>query len=244
MKTNFVYLPLLIALIVSGCNRDKGDDSVTPVKKEGSVRISVSYSVDGQPLLFDTLLYQNEAGNPYEVSRIIYYITGFTFFKTDGSTCHSDHVQYIDASDDSTNSFLISSIPNGSYSSMKFYIGLDSVRNIPGGLPNTWENLNMEWPVSMGGGYHFLKFEGYYTDTCCSNGFAMHIGRNECLVTVNHPVSFQMESNEIPLSLNMNVSEWFKNPHTWDLNTDGNYTMGNLPAMLKLAENGADVFNQ
>ncbi len=42
----------------------------------------------------------------------------------------------------------------------------------------------------------------------------------------------------------MNINEWYKNPEIYDFNTDGGYSMGNMMAMMKIAGNGADVFNQ
>jgi hypothetical protein len=40
----------------------------------------------------------------------------------------------------------------------------------------------------------------------------------------------------------MNVAEWFKNPAIYDFNADGNYSMNSMAAMLKLKNNGTDVF--
>lgn len=227
---------------LAACKKEDGDESATPQSDVGSVTLAVSYKIDSQDLFFDSMCYLNEGGNPYELTGLMYYLSDFTFFRSDGSNYKSDHIQYIDARREVTNEFSINQIPNGVYTSVKFNIGIDSARNIPGGLPAISDNLNMEWPVSMGGGYHFLRLEGYYADSTATPGFAMHMGRNECLVQINYEKSLSIQSNTVSWNLIMNINEWFKNPHTWNFNTDGNYTMGNTTAMIKLAENGKDVF--
>lgn len=243
MKKAIFYSLVFFTLAGSGCRCDKESDPA-PVAKAGNVNFKISYSVDGQALIFDTVIYQNAAGNQYQISSLLYYLSGFTFYKSDGNYHYSNHVQYIDARDLLSNEFVISGVPFGNYTAITFHIGVDSARNIPGGLPASSNNINMEWPVSMGGGYHFLKFEGYYIDNLTTPGFTMHLGRNENLVRVLHPVLLNVQSGNHAMNMNMNINEWFKNPHTWDFNIDGNYTMGVADAMLKLSENGRDVFNQ
>jgi hypothetical protein len=118
-------------------------------------------------------------------------------------------------------------------------------QNISNSLDNTPENINMQWPEVIGGGYHFLKFEGRYLDSANINqGFTMHIGTNDMpiqhqKIAINVEV---VESVSAELELKMNINEWFKNPYTYDFNKDGNYTMAIPELMVLLKNNGYDTF--
>ena len=129
------------------------------------------------------------------------------------------------------------------YTKAKFYVGLDSAHNISYSLPNTTENLNMAWPEMMGGGYHFMKFEGNYISGTSTFGFAMHLGRNPYLVEIELDRIFNIPSQYNLTNLDMNLNEWFKNPEIYDFDIDGNYSMGDTAAMHKLSNNGIDIFD-
>ena len=99
----------------------------------------------------------------------------------------------------------------------------------------------MEWPDGMGGGYHFLKFEGHFVDSGNTFGFAMHIGTNNYLVNGKLWARITLGDGVNTLNVGMNMNEWFKNPAVYDFNMDGNYSMSSMMAMEKLMMNGADV---
>jgi hypothetical protein len=249
MKT-LNYLVLLIALpalLLTSCKKDKDEDPVPtpPVAKETNLIINLNYNVDGTAVIFDTIKFQNEAGNQYSLNKLQYYLSGFKFIKQEGGELALDDIFYVDARITVNNVLIFKNFPVGNYNRIEFYIGLDSVNNISNALPNTLENINMAWPEPMGGGYHFMKMEGHFLSGGSTFGYAMHIGLNPYLVSTSTDKNFIVikdENNNINLS--MNLSEWYKNPHIYDFNVDGNYSMGNMQAMMKLAANGHDVFNE
>ena len=235
------YLVLLLAVsFLYSCKKDEED--VVPVEGQNALIIDLGYEVDGQQLAFDTLLYTNDAGSNYGVSRMWYYLSKIYLIKSDSSTVYLKDYIFVDANTSSTNQLKLAAVPVGNYIGMKFNIGLDSAQNITGGLPVTTENLNMEWPVQMGGGYHFMKYEGHASDNTGDYGFAMHLGLNAYLVKCEiwNPVVVSTGTSNIRLVMNLN--EWFRNPSIYDFNVDGNYSMGVMSAMTKLSQNGSDVF--
>ncbi len=235
------YLVLLLAVsFLYSCKKDEED--VVPVEGQNALIIDLGYEVDGQQLAFDTLLYTNDAGSNYGVSRMWYYLSKIYLIKSDSSTVFLKDYIFVDAKSASTNQLKLSAVPIGNYIGMKFNIGLDSAQNITGALPVTTENLNMEWPVQMGGGYHFMKYEGHASDSTGDYGFAMHLGLDAYLVkcAVWSPVVIGAGTTNIRLVMNLN--EWFRNPEIYDFNVDGNYSMGVMSAMIKLSQNGTDVF--
>ena len=137
----------------------------------------------------------------------------------------------------------LGAVPAGNYESVQLFIGLDDETNVTGGLPNTKENVDMAWPEHMGGGYHFLKCEGHYQDpNAATVGYAMHMGGNETRITVTIAKAFTLAKDSPSLTLAMNLDEWYQNPHEYNFDVDGNYTMHDDVAKQKLKENGADVF--
>lgn len=221
------------------CKKDKEDD---PQPQQEYVSVNLSFECDGAPLEKDQFNYTNAAGNNYAVNRLQFYLSDFSFRKTDGTEVKSDEVIYVDYFANKNLSFNLTQIPKGAYDRVKFCIGLPPAQNITGALPNTLDNVNMAWPDMMGGGYHFLKMEGQFKYAGSTYGYALHIGKNPHLVRIETSKSFNLEGSSSSLSMKMNINEWFRTPHTYDLNTDGNYTMGTDSLMLKIAENGTDVF--
>ena len=245
---NFQLLTAKISLLIITCTTlallqgCKKDDKNTPDPvATANIDFHIRYHVDGKQLEFDTMLYKNAAGNEYSVSRLHYYIAGLILLPAKGNPIRDKTVHYIDAKEAATNTFNLKNMPAGNYSGISLLIGLDSISNKTGFLPATIENMNMAWPDMMGGGYHFLKLEGHFRDTISVTGFALHIGTDECLVKVDIDQPFAIGPEHKALQLSMNLNEWFERPFTYDLAT-GHYTMGISLKMLKIAQNGKDVF--
>lgn len=231
---------LLLAAAIQSCKKDKEDEQPQPQPQY--VSVNLSFECDGAALVKDQFNYTNAAGNNYSVNRLQFYLADFTLRKTDGTEVKSDEVVYVDCFANKNLSFNLSKIPQGTYDRIKFCIGLPPSQNITGALPNTIDNTNMAWPDMMGGGYHFLKMEGQFKHAGNTYGYALHLGKNPHLVRIESSKSFNLTGTSSTLSMKMNINEWFRTPHTYDLNSDGNYTMGTDSLMLKIAENGTDVF--
>lgn len=228
-------------LLILSCEKEKTSPAA-PVDT-GKINFTVSYTVNGQPLVFDTVVYSNLANNKFIVTRLFYYLSALKTFTGTEQNSFSDII-YLDASK-RNESWLVNNVPTGNYQSLSFLIGLDAAHNISGSLPNTMDNINMAWPDEMGGGYHFMKLEGHYTDTASKErGFTMHLGKTA--LVVNHNILSKefsvVKDQTTQLTLTMDVAEWFKNPYTYNFNTDGNYTMGVDSLMQILSNNGKDVF--
>lgn len=206
--------------------------------------MDVAYFVDANQLEFDRLNYFNDAGNHYSVSRLEYYISDIRFLKADEVKFLDAGIHYVNARIAAANSFSLHDIPEGDYDCIALTIGLNPENNVSNSLPNTSENNNMAWPETMGGGYHFMKLEGHFTDSTGTAGYAMHLGKNGNAVSVKLTgLNFSVKNGSaIVISLRMNLNEWFRNPSIYDFNTDGNYSMSSMMAMQKLAANGKDVF--
>ena len=242
MNKNTLIIAITICMmVVISCRKTNTNPTVV---HKGSINLELSYNVNGQPLIFDSMMYTNAAGNKYSVEKIHYYLSDLVFYANGIVKHRSDSVIYIDARKSSYSNIKITDIPVSNFDSISFNIGLNSTKNISNSLSPTSENVNMGWPDMMGGGYHFLKLEGHWKDNATTVGYAMHIGNSKFVIKGGVKHSMAIESNKtVSLKMDMNINEWFANPHTYDLDKDGVYSMGNMPLMKKLSENGSNVFS-
>jgi hypothetical protein len=229
--------------ILSACKK-KTDDPAP--QNEGAVRFDFVHRVDSQDLQFNTFSYTNIAGNPYKVTRLEYYVSKIVFEREDGSVYDANMYHYIDAKDAGTLEVAIDHIPAGTYTQVRFILGVDSARNVPFGLDNNTINTDMEWPVELGGGYHFMRFEGLFTDTAGQNkGYAIHLGATP------HQAEIVLANSGITISagdqwhykVEMNLNNWFKAPNLIDLNDDYSSIMADEAAQQKFSQNARQVFS-
>lgn len=236
-------LIILLSFLLGAC-MDTEDIKPIVITPTGTINLNLTHKVDGQLLLFDTLKYTNLANNNFSVTRVNYYLSNFKLTTNGVVKYISNQIVYIDARTQPIQ-IKLDNVPLGTYESLSFNIGIDAANNQHGMIPNTDENIGMIWPEAMGGGYHFLKLEGQFlTPSNDRKGYAVHTGLNAYLINHN-PITTSTTVNENQTStigLTMNINEWYKNPYTYNLFTDGNYTMGDSTTMMKITNNGKDVF--
>lgn len=209
-----------------------------------SANITVYLNCNSNPIIYDSLNNTNSSGNIYSIHNVNFYISNVSIKRNDGLIYKSNRIFYINPNIIGKNTLTIDSIPKGTYNKINFLVGIDSIRNIDFGLPSTTDNLNMAWPSAMGGGYHFIKIEGHYLDSLNVNkGYAIHLGKNENTVPVIINKNLSQLNNIHNYSLQFNINEVFKNPYTYNLNIDNNYTMSDSLAMKKIKLNMQDAFS-
>lgn len=207
-----------------------------------SLYLNIKYLIDDALLELDTIKYTNEAGNTYSVSKLEYFISNISLKKSDGSVYKSKKIQYVNAAKEKSNQIYLDSISPGTYTELSFIIGLSAEQNVSNSLPGTPENNNMYWPDHMGGGYHFMKFEGHFNDTTATPGYAIHLGKTAYAVKIKIAKQMKLTLRNQKQTLSMNLNEWFRNPHVFDLSGGNNYTMSNDSLMNVISKNGVDVF--
>lgn len=225
-------------------------------KPTGTVRVHFSFSVDGEELQQDTMLYQNAAGNRYEVTEAQYFISNVILTLSDGTqhAIKSDQcAHYVDADIPGT---LVwnptDELPVGAYKAITFVFGLAPELNITHAYTDAPEN-NMSWPAVLGGGYHYMKINGrWQAPDETAHPFNLHSGRVltaegdtlEHSFTVTLPLAQKTLSKDgvMDIVLDMNINRWFISPHIYDFNEYGGSIMQNAAAQEVLEANGWDVF--
>lgn len=230
-------LALLFLAAMAACRKEDPEPRHPP---HAGASMVVRHEVDGEPLVRDTLRYFNAMGHSYGVTRLEYYLSGLVLKGSGGTPDHAvPGPWYVNAAADNT--FDLGVLPVGAYAGLHIQLGLPPELNQTNALPATMANVNMAWPIPMGGGYHFMKFEGHFIHQGQPAGFAMHVGRDQNLVHGDMPRAFVVGEGQGRLVLHFNLNEVFRDPHTYNLST-GNQSMGSDSLMGLLRDNCADVF--
>ena len=217
--------------------------------------MNFSFVVDNDSLRLDTCMYQNAAGNLYEVNDVQFFISKVMLETTSGELLEiSDNqgVHYVDIRIPGTLSWKIADeLDNETYRSITFVFGLEGEQNTTGYFPNPPEN-NMSWPDMIGGGYHYMKINGRWIDPeGVRQPFNLHTGKiatdngfadNTFTVTLPLTNVSTLGKKTTPITLQMNVNAWFSNPNTFDFNVFGGSIMQNREAQEVLRANGWNVF--
>jgi hypothetical protein len=227
----------------------------------GKITISFVHLVDGSPLVIDTMIYLNAAGNHYMITEVQYFISDVILYKSDGTSLTINDwkdIHYVDHDIPSTLLWNVyDDIPAGEYDSLTFIFGISEVKNHSLMYTDPPESL-MFWPEYLGGGYHYMKLNGKWLDPenkMIPFDFHLGIGQtydNEGNITgfiqnyftVHLPASsFSVEKGQTTnLVLLMNIESWFETPNVYDHNSWGGAIMQNQVAMELAKENGHDVF--
>ena len=241
---NVAALLILAGAALVSCNNKK--DEVNPQPVNSTITFKLDHFVGSQPLEKNTIKYSNAAGNLYSVETLKYFISDIRLYRIDGSSYLIDDEFYIDALDETTWKLPEMNAPLGDYVSIAFVFGLNEKKNITGAFPNAPENA-MEWPVPMGGGYHYMKLEGKIDSAGTVKNYQCHTGPtagNPNYITVGLDNSgFTLDAYGKTVSIKMNINNWWVSPNTLDLN-EMTMIMGNQAMQEKLQANGKeDVFS-
>ncbi len=252
-------LILLSLLPMSSC-RENGEE-----QHNTGLTIDFRHVVGNSTLVFNAMNYTNAAGNPYEVTEIMYFISDLKLYHHDGrviSFSEWEDINYIDTNYPETLSWKTESdIPEGQYDSIRFTFGISSAKNQSFMFVNPPE-VNMAWPEVLGGGYHYLMLNGWWNN---SEGvrspfnFHLSIGQiyennsgnvnditgfiDNSFVVTPAGTSFNITKEaQNKLTLMMDVNSWFETPEVFNLDYFGGAIMQNQEAMLVGCRNGADAF--
>ena len=259
MKT-ISFLMLILVLSVSSCKKD--DSSSNPVGN-GSIILDFDHRANGAAFSLGNN-YANEAGEQLNFSLFDYYVSNFELIRTDGSvyTLPKDSCYFlIKSSDASTREVLLNNIPAGDYASVRFVIGVDSVKSVSpaservGVLDPAGEGADMYW--SWNSGYIFVKAEGTSPQiSSVNNMFKYHIGLfgggvNGQATTLNNlrQVTLSNASGDVGMvrsdatpeyHIMVDVMQLFKSPTT--ISVAANPTVMASPFSANVANNYTDMF--
>ena len=239
MKASII-LSVLLGFLVFSCTNDE------PNPANVTVNLQFNHLVDNAPVLLDQIIYKNALDQEFSIKTVKYFISGFKIHNTDGTTISFDDIHYVDIRDSETLTYSFENkITPGEYAGISFIHGLAKEDNVTGSLGLELDKL-MEWPIMMGGGYHYMKLEGEYIAGTTESFFNFHSGGlNGGEYEVNVDLSNQSfkAKDELNIALQMEIQHWFTNPVDWDFTYFGSGIMGNQEAQETVQKNGRDVYS-
>lgn len=214
---------ILLTLIVlfNSCKKDETDPEPSPTASTGTINFRINNQVDGQAIQFGQKIYTNAAGNVYQVDLLKYYLSHFTLIKSDGTEYNLNNHELINADVDTTCQFSGVNIPNGTYTHLRFYLGVDTASNHSGAQEGDLDPVNgMIWTWNTG--YIFFKHEGVFTTTAGSDtSLLYHYGTDPALATVDLSLSgFEIKGNSKKIFLTFNLNKLYADPVVVDFNNN------------------------
>ncbi|TYB78933.1 MbnP family protein [Bizionia myxarmorum] len=242
----------VLALVIFSCGKDN-DDNLTPAQPQVAVTFKFTHNWDGTTVNSSNLqteVVTNANGEIMNMTRLRYLVSRFILTNENGDSFNFDGYKFTNLADESTYNFVPENngIPAGTYS-LKFIWGFNELDNIDGAHPDL-NSASWNWPAMLGGGYHFLQFDGMYNVNTTPLPYNFHNGTalvsadvfEQNFAQITLPSSLEI-TNNATIEVKMNIAEFFKNPNTWDLNVLDTSLMPNYDAQKMIQANVQSVFS-
>jgi len=248
MKRTFVLI-LLTTFAFFSCGEDNDDN----VKASADVNFKFMHTWDNTIIDSSNLTSQtvtNANGETMNMVRLRYLVSRFELVNNNGTTYAFEGYKFTDLEDSSTYNFtpINNTIPTGTYT-LKFVWGFNEADNIDGEYTDL-NSASWNWPAMLGGGYHFLQFDGMYNVDTTPSPFNFHNGTarvsmnnfEQNFATINLETQIII-NNSGTINVTMNIAEFFKNPNNWNLNVLDTPLMPNYTAQKMMQQNVMSVFS-
>ncbi|HOZ86112.1 MAG TPA: hypothetical protein PL029_00070 [Bacteroidia bacterium] len=188
------------------------------------LRLSFQHFVGKEILQLDSVVYKNDLGQTFTVSKFKYYISNFHFKNQNGRDFYLPASFLINEEMKESRELLLNSIPEGAYTSIDFIVGVDSTHNCSGAQSGALDPVNaMFWAWNTG--YIFLKLEGRSLfSKSPGNFFEYHIGGYRSPANNIRKISLDLGSQKLfvgsqqqaALEIKVDLLEMLKTPTSID----------------------------
>lgn len=246
-----VYV-LGIAVLAAACVKkpvpgNEGSVTVPETKPATNLEVKIDNRVGADDLFLGNKWYITPNGDSLRVDIYAYYISNIVLNGPDGAKyIEPESYHLIDESRVSTHKFIIKEVTPGTYTSITFIIGVDSLRNVSGAQTGDLSpQYGMFWDWDTG--YIMAKLEGVSPQSEIDQvlyhmgGFGSEWGVLRT-VTLNFPSPLIIEKGKTShMQMNSDVMEWFHTPTTLDLKK--NHLLLNREDVKMMADNYSDMFS-
>ncbi len=168
----------LISISFISCESDKKEDPA-PIYATGTVILDLANIAGVSPNVDETgnTFYPNSSGESFSVTRLKYYISKIKLYNGNALVYEMPESYFlVDEVNQATTMLHVPNVPGGTYTSIRFTVGIDSARNVSGAQTGALDPANgMFWTWSTG--YIFFKLEGKSpASTQPDSSYQYHIG--------------------------------------------------------------------
>jgi hypothetical protein len=243
MKHMFYYL-LFMPLLSLGFS-----GSVHPPSASGSLKIIIDPVFGKQPLILSTQPYVSGSGDTVFIDVFRFYMSGLKLKNSNnGIVAENDSYHLVDAVATGSLTITFTDIPEGTYSTLNFLLGVDSLANVSGAMSGDLDPAKaMYWAWNTG--YIMAKLEGH-SSTCPAlhHAFEFHIGGYLPPYQTARKISLALPSLKIEggqeriIHVKADAGEWFISPSAVRLKETNNVTVPGKEA-CRIADNYSDMFS-
>lgn len=182
MKKGFIYILLIFISVFTACKKDE----VEPAGNF-SLKVNIDNVYGEQELVLDSMIYSNQFEQSFKVKKFNYFISNIMLVNENDEEFivpQDESYFLIKEIDKASHQFIINNLPVGTYTKIRFLIGVDSLRNTKGIAERTGVldvgayAADMYWTWNQG--YIFLKLELHQSrpkgDTTNAIPYVYHIG--------------------------------------------------------------------
>lgn len=190
-----------------------------------SLEVEICHTFNGEPLLLDSLRYQNAVGEALSVTRLSYLLSGFALERVGGGWVELPPVYaWIDVAQHRA-SVTLDGVPDWQYRALRFSVGPDPAANAadparwPAGHPLNPNVNGLYW--GWQGGYIFLALEGRWRKGPAEvNGYAFHVAHDANRTCVQLAVSLDL-THRLGVLLDFDVAALLGSPQALSFERDG-----------------------
>lgn len=206
-------------LIFTGCQ--KPVEEPKPAQTSNEFHFNFENYFGDQKLELNTATYTTAQNEEITVSTFNYWITNIRFIKNDGTEyAEPESYRLIRADKHGSMHFHVADVPAGTYTGIKFIVGVDKARNTSGaqsGALDPTVNGDMYW--SWNTGYIQAKLEGTSPQsTATNNFFEYHIGgliegkETPQDVAISLPNNITIGEQAGSVLIKTDLAKWFPTP--------------------------------
>ena len=242
MKKQIINILAAFVLLIAG-------SSFKPRPKLAGTNLVLNFKnmVDDRPLQLNDSInkYNNANGDDFYVTTFKYYISNIVLTKANGEEVSMPESYFlVNAAEPASLTQELTGVPAGKYKSIRFTIGVDSLRNFAGAQTGCLDPANgMFWTWKSG--YIFVKMEGVSSKSASKkNRLVYHIGgaidpeNTIRTFTQELPSRLKIKDGSSPqIDITVNAASLFKGKTTVNF-SDLSFTMGG-PKSVIIADNYA-----
>ena len=239
-----IFLILMMTIYLSCDDNKDCCVNIEPV----NVTLKFTHNWDGVSVTssdFNDFKFTNQNGELISIEKLRYLVSNISV----GKNIKDYHL--VNIGEETGFEISFDEVSQGS-NFLKFTFGFADKDNTDG-IYQDLNSVSFNVPSMLGGGYHYMQFDGKYKDTNNTDAnFNYHtiraVDRTDPNNLILQDTSFEIDIGTLDLKSNttveikMNIAEWFKNPTTWNLNELNTVLMPNFEAQRLMSTNGKSVF--
>lgn len=245
LPNTFSIRPILLASVLVML-------SFSFIKKEAeqtdtaTVSIQLTHTFGAEALSFEKK-FTNSAGEEFTLSKFKYYLSNFKLIGNSSRPASGESYFLVDEEQPDSKKLIVSFEP-GTYTGLRFLLGVDSIRNVSGAQTGALDPLHgMFWTWNTG--YIMAKIEGHSpVSRMPGNFFEYHIGgfRGETntlkQIDLKFPQSLTLQKNrQLKIQVQADLYKWFSGPVDLSIAAKPSITSPGANAK-RIADNYADMF--